>query len=647
MLNPDIYLHDIPLGEAQAAWHAALEERNLLTPLGSESVPLEQANGRVTAQPVWARLSSPHYHASAMDGYAIRAEDTRGATETAPKQLAIGQQAIYMDTGDPIPPGFNAVVMVENAQVVGDFIEIIAPAAPWQYIRPMGEDMVATELVLAANHRIRPQDLGALAGSGHDRVTVYRRPRVAIIPTGNELVRAGVPVQAGEIIEYNSLVLGALAEEAGAEVTRYPIHPNDQEKIKQTVLEAMKTHDLVVVNAGSSAGSQDFTSRVFAQVGKIQVHGIAIRPGHPVILAVAQKALAGIPGYPVSAAVTFELLCLPLILRWQGQVAPARPHVQAKLTRKVVSPMGDDEFLRVTVGQVGQTAIATPLSGGAGVITSLVKADGVVVIPRFKEGHHAGEMVDVELMGDPNKVRNTILAIGSHDMTLDVLADELARRSAIRGRRVWLSSAHVGSYSGLMALQRGEAHFAGSHLLNEDGDRAGEYNTNAIAQLLAPFGVRVLVMGFVNRAQGLIVPRGNPKRVNALEDVARADVTFVNRQRGAGTRALLDFELKKRGIHPRQIAGYDRAEYTHLALAAQVKSGAADCGLGILAAARALELDFVPLFNERYDLIIPVEHYESALLQPMLEVIRDPAFAQRVQALGGYETGRMGVVIEG
>ncbi|MEZ4735490.1 MAG: molybdopterin biosynthesis protein [Caldilineaceae bacterium] len=505
----------------------------------------------------------------------------------------------------------------------------------------MGEDMVATELVLPANHRLRPQDLGAIAGCGHNTVEVYRRPRIAIIPTGTELVQPGDTLKPGDIIEYNSLMLGAQAEEAGAVVTRLPITADNYAAIRAAVMEALVTHDLVAVNAGSSAGSEDYTARIVADLGQLCVHGIAIRPGHPVILGVAQgKALVGIPGYPVSAALTFELLVKPLLYRWQGALPPERPTILAQLTRKVLSPMGEDEFLRVTVGKVGEKIVATPLAGGAGVISSLVKADGILKIPRFSEGHHAGEQVTVELLCAPSKIAQTVVAIGSHDMTLDLLADHLRRAYPQAG----LSSAHVGSLSGLLALQRGEAHLAGSHLLDEE---TGEYNIGYIQRLLTPHGVRVVLLGFVHRVQGLIVPKGNPKGVTTIDDLLRPDVVFVNRQRGAGTRVLLDYELKQRQLNPRQIQGYERQEYTHLAVAATVKSGAADCGLGIMAAARALDLDFIPFTNERYDLVIPTEHYESSLLQPLLTLIREQnsAFRQAVTALGGYATGEMGQVL--
>jgi len=414
-----------------------------------------------------------------------------------------------------------------------------------------------------------------------------------------------------------------------------------RESIKAKVEDALQTHDLVIVNAGSSGGSEDFTASIVAELGRLCVHGIAIRPGHPVILGTAKgKALVGIPGYPVSAAMTFDLLLKPLLYRWQGLLPPERPTLAATLTRKTVSPMGEDEFLRVTVGQVGEKLVATPLAGGAGVITSLVKADGIVTIPRFVEGHHAGATVQVELLVEPRKVRNTILAIGSHDMTIDLLADQLRREQP----HLTLASAHVGSLGGLLALQRGEAHLAGSHLLDEE---SGDYNKGSIEKLLTAHGINVVLLGFVNRIQGLITPKGNPRGLQRLEDLLQNDVVFVNRQRGAGTRVLLDFELKKRNLNPRQIAGYDRQEYTHLAVAAAVKSGAADCGLGILAAAKALDLDFVPLFNERYDLVIPVEHYESDLLRPLLRIIGDKTspFRAAVETMGGYETTQMGSVL--
>ncbi len=473
-----------------------------------------------------------------------------------------------------------------------------------------------------------------------------RKPRVAILPTGTELVAPGAALHPGDIIEYNSLVLGALVREWGGEVTRLPMLADDYGAIRDRVLEAARTHDLVIVNAGSSAGSEDYTSRIVQELGRLLVHGIAIRPGHPVILgmicldpgpdgATCWTPVIGLPGYPVSAAVTCELLVKPTVARWLGQPVPERPAVEATLTRKVVSPEGEEEYLRVTVGQVGERMVATPLPGGSGVLMSLVRADGIIRIPRGVQGFEPGAVVRVNLLKPADQVRRTIVAIGSHDLTLDLLADELGQRYPGRS----LSSANVGSVGGLLALSRGEAHLAGSHLLDED---TGEYNVAYIRRLLPQ--TSVVVLGFVQRVQGLIVPAGNPKGIRTLEDLVRPDVVFINRQRGAGTRVLLDYRLRQLGIHPAAIQGYDRQEFTHLAVAAAVASGAADCGLGILAAARALRLDFVPVGEEQYDLIVPAAHFGSDALAPLLAIIRDPAFAARVSGLGGYATPEIGRV---
>jgi putative molybdopterin biosynthesis protein len=604
----------------------------------AEPVPVAEALGRVTAEAVWARLSSPHYHASAMDGVAVRAQDTLGASEASPVRLTLGRQATWVDTGDPLPPGADAVVMIEQVLRAGDdAIDLLAAVAPWQHVRPMGEDMVATELVLPAGRVLTPVDLGAIIACGHTEVAVRRRPRVAVLPTGSELIEPGSPVKPGDVIDFNSVILAGLLREWGAEPSRLAITSDDRELLQARVAEALATHDVVVVNAGSSAGSEDYTAAVVEALGTLLVHGVALRPGHPLILGVArEKPIIGLPGYPVSTVLTAELFLRPLVYRLLGTMPPERPRVKARLSRKVLSPMGEDEFLRVKLGQVGDRLVATPLARGAGVIMSLVRADGLVTIPRLSEGVHAGEEVEVELLRSPEAIARTIVAIGSHDLTLDLLSGRLAAERPGAS----LSSSNVGSLGGLIALARGEAHLAGTHLLDE---ASGEYNLAYVRRHLA--GHPVVVVTLVHRDQGLIVPPGNPRGITRLADLLRPGLRFVNRQRGAGTRVLLDYELRKLGADPARIPGYEREEYTHLAVAAAVQSGAADVGLGILAAARALGVDFVPLLRERYDLVIPRPFYESDLLAPLLRVIRGPALRAEVEALGGYATSAMGEVV--
>jgi putative molybdopterin biosynthesis protein len=658
-MSRKVYLEDIPLDEAWRRFSEALKSIGRWQPIEGEDVPVPEALGRVTARPIWAQVSSPAYHASAMDGYAVRAADTIMANDTHPLQLELGAQAQVVDTGDPLPGWADAVIMIEHVQPIGDtHIEIRAPIAPWTAVRPLGEDMVATELVLPANHVLRPVDLGALAGSGHATVHVRRKPRVAVIPTGTELITleqaAQAGVKSGDIIEYNSIVLAAEVEHWGGVATRYPIVIDNFEAIKAAVGEAASKHDLVLINAGSSAGSEDFTARVVQELGTLMVHGVAVRPGHPVILGTIKSTInnqqstipiIGVPGYPVSAALTGEIFVEPLLARWLGLPGHQKPTLRGHITRKLLSPLGEDEWVRVTAGKVGERIVAAPLSRGAGVITSLVRADGIVRIPRFSEGVDMGAEVTIELYTDPTEIDRTIVHIGSHDLTLDLLAQHLAEMTSDaptpdRSAQRRFVSAHAGSLGGLIALRRGEAHLAGSHLLDPE---TGEYNFAYITQYLP--NVPVVVVTLLHREQGLIVAQGNPKSIASLKDLARSEVRFVNRQRGAGTRVLLDYRLKELGVAAESVHGYQREEYTHLAVAAAVQSGVADCGLGVRAAARALNLDFVSVEWERYDLVIPQSFYESELLQPLLTLIRGESFRKVVAELEGYDASGMGEVM--
>jgi putative molybdopterin biosynthesis protein len=667
-----VYLHDIPLPEAKARLEKALQNAGLWRVLGEEIIPLDEgALGRVTSEAIWARISSPHYHASAMDGFALKSEETNGAQPSSPVRLWTGGegqplQAQYVDTGDPLPDWANAVIPIENVESLDELgnittelrrpacIRIRASVAPWSHVRPLGEDIVATQLVLPAGHVLKPADLGAIAASGHQELKVARKPRVAILPTGTELVPIGSPLKAGDILEYNSLVLAAQIKFMGGEPARYPITRDDFDLICERVLEAAQTHDLILLNAGSSAGAEDFSAKVVARLGTLLVHGVAVRPGHPVILGLVKRQdemgnrpfdqltpdashlvpIIGVPGYPVSAALTIDIFVEPLLARWLGRRPAEVPTETALLTRKIVSPAGDDDFVRVAVGKVGDRLLAAPLSRGAGVITSLVQADGLALIPRGVQGMEAGEKVQVRLYRSRSEIERTIFCIGSHDLTLDLMAQFLAESD----RR--LASANVGSQGGLIALRRGEAHLAGSHLLNPD---TGEYNISYIRQYMPEIPVKVVAL--VGRDQGLMVKRGNPMGMKTLEDLTRPHMRFVNRQRGAGTRVLLDYHLKQLRIPAERIVGYSQEEYTHLGVAAAIASGRADCGLGIAAAAQALDLEFIPLFQERYDLVVPKPFAEGDLLAPLFGLFAEPRFREAVAQLPGYDVSVMGTVV--
>src|SRR4030066_746630 len=351
-MSREIYLEGTPLHEALTKWLSRFDSEESGRPLPREIIHVKDSLGRITAEAIIAKISSPFYHSSAMDGYAVRFVDTFGASETSPKRLRTEEQAVYVDTGDPMPDGFNAVIMIEDVNVYGNYIEITEPATPWQNVRVIGEDIVATELILPENHRIRPVDIGAMLTGGYVEINVRRKPKVVIIPTGTEIVEPGTNLKKGDIIEYNSRVLSGIVSEWGGEPVRVGIVPDKFDKIKQAILDSLDVADLVVMNAGASAGSEDFTAGAIREIGEVILHGVNIKTGKPVILGwVRGKPCIGIPGYPVSAYITFQLFAKPLVYKWQGLEAEEPPKIRAKLSRQIASALGHEEFVRVKIGK--------------------------------------------------------------------------------------------------------------------------------------------------------------------------------------------------------------------------------------------------------------------------------------------------------
>ena len=590
--------------------------------------------GRVLAEPVWATRSSPPFDAAAMDGIALRAADTLGASESSPLRLAAEAYEV-VDTGDPMPAGADAVIMREDVHEAGEgAVELRAAAAPWHHVRSIGEDVSAGELLLPTGHRLRPVDVAAAGAAGAIDVVVRRRPVVTVIPTGDEIRPLGTELRPGDLPDTNSLMLAAQAEEAGCEAIRLPVVPDDPARIAAALREASPSSDLVIVIAGSSAGRDDYTAAVVAEEGTLAVHGVAVKPGHPVVLgAAAGTPVMGAPGYPVSAALTFDIFARPLLAALEGGRSPGWPVTHARLARKLASAMGMDDWIRVRLGSVAGELVATPLPRGAGVLTSLVRADGLLVVPAALEGRHAGEQVEVRLLRALEEIEHTIVITGSHDLILDLAG------SALRARDpgVTLASSNVGSLGGLTALRDGLCHLAGSHLLDPG---SGEYTLPYLERLLT--GRELAVVRLAHREQGLIVARGNPLGLAGVEDLVREDLRYVNRQRGAGTRVLLDHELARRSLASDSVQGYEREEPTHLAVAAAVAAGRADAGLGVLAAAHAFELGFVPVAQEPYDLVLERESLQSELLRPLWTLLESADFRAEVERLGGYDTAEMG-----
>jgi putative molybdopterin biosynthesis protein len=633
------FISDVPAAQALDAWRDARAAAGCPARVEAIRVPVAAAVGRVTAEPVWAGRSSPAFDSSAMDGIAVRAADTIGAAETTPVLLPAGEYEV-VDTGDPLPAGYDAVVMREHVHRTEDgAAELRAAVAPYQHVRSIGEDISAAELLLPEGHRLRPVDVAACAAAGAVELAVRRAPVVVIVPTGDEIRPIGSELAPGDILDTNSLMLAAQAREVGCEARVTDIISDDPAAITAALRTAAAGADLVILIAGSSAGRDDYTARVVAEAGTLAVHGVAVRPGHPVVLGTVDgepaTSVLGAPGYPVSAALTFDIFAAPMLADLEGAAPRERPSTTARLARKLPSAIGMDDWVRVRLGRVGGEVVATPLPRGAGVLTSLVRADGLLMVPSGLEGHHAGAQVRVELLRGLGEIGRTIVAIGSHDLVLDLAASRLRATDPL----ITLASSNVGSLGGLVALRDGLCHIAGSHLLDP---ATGRYTLPYVDKLLGTDS-DVAVVRLAHRDQGLIVAPGNPLGLAGVDDLTRDGLRYVNRQRGAGTRALLDHELDRRGINPDQVSGYSREEHTHLAVAAAVAAGRVDTGMGILAAARAFGLGFVPVAQEPYDLVLRVSGLSEVLLTPLWELLERADFRAEVEALGGYscaETGR-------
>jgi len=630
-----IYFKTVSLTEALFKWKEFFLK---LDKTEQEFIPVIDSLDRVTSKAIFARINSPSFNVSAMDGYAVKFQDTFGASERNPLKLKLMQQAIPVNTGDPLPMGFNAVIMIEDVHQIDKYIIINKPVTPYQNVRTIGEDIVQTELIIPENHKIRPVDIGAILSSGHTHIWVRKKPMLCIIPTGDEVINPGEDIKKGSVVDFNSFMLGAMMLKWGGEYERQDIVPDSMEKLKKAIIKCLDHCDILAIIAGSAVGTKDFTPEIIKEMGKVIVHGVSIKPGKPILLGnIKEKPVIGVPGYPVSAYITFELFCKPLVFHLLGLEPEIPPKIKAKISRPVTSVLGQDEFLRVKIGKVKDTFVATPVGRGAGALMTLQRADGIINIPKESEGIASSSEVEVTLLKSVKEIENNIVCIGSHDNALDILANYLHSKFPCYS----LSSANIGSMGGIMAIKRGETHISGIHLLDEI---TGEYNIPFIKRFLN--GIPLKLINFVYRQQGFIVKKGNPKCIKGIEDLTRKDIIFINRQRGAGTRLLIDKLLKEKGIFPEQIKGYEREEYTHIGVASKVASGSADVGMGILAAALALGLDFIPVAKERYDLIIPQWAFNLNSVKSLLDIINnDINFRNSVQALGGYDVSNMGKVI--
>ncbi|PKM64627.1 MAG: molybdopterin biosynthesis protein [Firmicutes bacterium HGW-Firmicutes-20] len=629
-MKRSIYLKSTDIEDAKRIFHDALN--SVYQKKHTETVQTEYAYGRVIAQPIYARRSVPFYPSSAMDGIAIDSAKTKNANEHKPLLLDPSDY-IEVDTGDPILDPYDCVIMAEDCIHSDSGVSIIKPHVPWENVRPIGEDVTEGELLFSMEHVLRPMDISVLIAANQLSIEVYKKVSIAIIPTGTEIRSAYEPISVGDIVESNSYLFTGLALLAQALPTTYPIVKDDFSEIKHTVEDAVSKHDVVIINAGSSAGRDDYTVHVISELGKVLVHGLSIKPGKPAILGlVGDVPVIGIPGFPVSAHIVFEEFVTPLLLKLNHYPIPHVDRIEAYSTRRIVSSLKSKEYIRVKIGYIHDRYVATPLARGAGMMMSVVKSDGYALIEKNREGVDFNEMMDVQLNKPIQQIKHTLLAIGSHDLIMDVISN-LFEQSTFPYH---CSSVHIGSYAGLLALSRKESALAMTHLLESDGS----YNTHTVKKLF-PSEKVVMIKG-VKRIQGLIVEKGNPKNIHTIEDLLR--IRFINRQRGAGTRVLLDHWLNQKNINPESIVGYNKELTTHLAVAAAVANNVADCGLGIQSAATIMGCDFIPLGLEDYDFVCYADFLNDPLMMLFLTIIRSDEFKNICKSLGGYDTSESGEV---
>ena len=617
------YLNNLPLDEAKYIFSEHLRTVGYAAP--TETIRTADANGRILAHAVYAKICSPHYNASAMDGVAVRAEDTFTASEHDPLTLTREMYRV-VDTGDPIPDGFDAVIMVEDLIDADDgCFQIIAGAHPWQNVRQVGEDICMSDMIAPTGTALTPALCGAMLAGGVTEADVLRRPLVGIIPTGDEIVPPTDTPAKGEIIEFNSTVFRGMLEEMSAAARVYPITPDKKDAICVALETALAECDIVLISAGSSAGRDDYTSEIIASLGTVLVHGLAIKPGKPAVLGEARgKPVIGLPGYPVSAIVVMQEIVADVLSQWYGKQNPAQDAVQAILGKKIVSSLKYTEYVRVALGMLGEKLMASPLPRGAGVITSFTKADGILTVPQNCEGFDAGVSVPVRLLRPLSEIENTLIVTGSHDPLIDEVSDLLAQS----GAPFRVSSTHVGSMGAIYAVKGALAHMGAIHLLDENG----QYNQSYVERFF-PNGGAVIEKG-VERVQGLMVQKGNPLGIKDFRDIR--NVRYVNRQRGAGTRILCDHLLQINGIDSTSICGYDNEEYTHTAVAALIAAGNADAGLGIYSAAKMYDLDFIPSCHETYDFLVDANYIDDPMVRAFLDTLRSAPCRERLMRMGGY-----------
>lgn len=629
-----IYLKKMDLNEAVNQYLAKLEIEGFFKDQ-VEIVPVKAACKRILSKPVFARRSVPGYNSSAVDGISVRTADTIGAKQNSPKVLNEDQFS-FVNTGNPLNPQHDAVIMIENVHVVNKSqVEIRETVHPLANVRTVGEDVCIGEMIFPRYRQLEPFDLSLLLAAGITQVEVIKQLSCAIIPTGSEIVDPEKNLQQGEIPETNSTMIKTFLEQMNVKSVVYEVVPDNLVSIEEAVKEATEEHDIVLLNGGSSAGDADYTYQVIEKLGRIIVHGINIKPGKPTVLGIVHsKPVVGLPGYPGSCYIVLSTLLAPLIERKYRYVSRKFHAMKAVSTRRLFSSISEEEYVHVGVGKVCDKYVFFSFKRGASILSSISKADGTVVIPKGVEVVEEGETVHINCCKSREELDNNVIVSGSHDISLNVLADSVKKADYT----VNLLVSNVGSMGGIRAISKKYAHITGMHLFDPSND---EYNVPFIKK----YKIDAILVHLCKRQQGLLVQKGNPKSIRSVSDLIRNDIRFVNRQKSSGTRILLDYLLRKEDIDPSTIRGYENEEYTHTLVALKIKEDLADVGLGISSVAKVFDLDFIPIKWESYDLLVLPWFYSDPRFELIMKILKSKEFRQEVENLTGYDFSEAGQIV--
>ena len=626
----------IPLEEAQERWFSELQFHGAVRKKSSQTIAVEKSVGRITAAPICAVISAPFYYSAACDGISVKSADTLAASLRTPLRLKIGRDAYFVDTGSAVPVGCDTVMSIRDIQVQSlKEIVLERPVSPWRNIRPIGEDMAARDTIIGENRIISPFDVGALIAGGVPEVPVRKKPRVGIIPIGSNLIAPGTPPEVGKSIDYKSHIVLQFVENTHGEGKILPIIAERIEDIKAVIRKGFDRFDLLILICGPSWGTQ-LLKKLFVEMGELIVGSISMHPGESTCLGILdEKPVVALPDVPMSLFLGFKLFAQPLINRMLGLNAPCHHTIEAFLGRQINSLKGIDEFYRINVGDVAGRNVALPVSRSAAELMSLVRADGMLRVPPSHDRLRVGQKITLELLPSLRDARNTALMTGTYDICIDILKNLLEKKT----QGVTLHSSNTGSIEGLRILKQRLAHFSGIHVFDEE---TGTFNIATVRKHL--HSLPLVLINLFRRKIGFLVRGGNPKNITSLNDLTRKDVTVVNRQRGSGTRTIMEYQLSRNSIPPQALNVYKSEARTHISLASIIASGLADTGIGILPAAKALNLDFIPLFLENFDIVIPRRHLNDFSLQAILDLIASEDFKNEVEVMGGYDLSFAGQI---